>query len=229
MASARAAPASATAIRARLTGRVFHPLSLAFAAVDYRVYHAVNAFTLHHPWLGRAFGDAETILPILIAVAALGLWLLARPGAERHWKLASASGLASAALALLVNRVVAAFWSRQRPYEAHHGAHVWVARSHDPSFPSDHASAAYGIAFAVLFFDRIVGALFLAAATLIAAGRVFVGAHYPADVLAGCVVGAACAVVVVRLARPLLAACVRVVERVTDPLVAPAWRRIGRR
>jgi undecaprenyl-diphosphatase len=197
--------------------------------MDYRVYHAVNLFVLHHPWLGRTFSDVETITPAVIGVAAFGLWLLARPGAGKRWKLASASALASAALALLVNRVVAAFWNRPRPYESHHAAHVWVARSHDPSFPSDHASAAFGIAFAVFYFDRIVGTLFVVAAVLVAAGRVFVGAHYPADVLAGCVVGLACAVVVVRLGRPLLALCVRLAERVTDPIVAPAWRLFGRR
>ena len=197
--------------------------------MDYRVYHAVNLFVLHHPWLGRSFADVEKVVPVVIAVAAFGLWLLARPGTGDRWKLASASALASAALGLLVNRVIAAFWNRPRPYQSHPSAHLWVARSHDPSFPSDHASAAFGIAFAVLLFDRLVGALFVTAATLLAAGRVFVGAHYPADVLAGCAVGLACALVVVRLARPVLALCVRLVERVTDPIVAPAWRLFGRR
>jgi membrane-associated phospholipid phosphatase len=197
--------------------------------VDYRIYHAVNVFALHHPWLGRGFADVETIAPIVVAVAAFALWLLARPGAERRWKLASASALASGALGLLVNQVIAKGWHRARPFAAHPSEHVWGSRSHDPSFPSDHASAAFGIAFAVFLFDRLVGALFLAAASLIAAGRVVVGAHYPADVLAGCAVGIACAIVVVRLARPFLAFCVRLVERVTDPLVAPAWRLFGRR
>jgi undecaprenyl-diphosphatase len=197
--------------------------------VDYRVYHAVNLFVFHHPWLGRVFADLETVTPVALGVAAFALWLLARPGAERRWKLASASALASAALALLVNQLIAKGWQRERPFAAHHSAHVWVGRSHDASFPSDHASAAFGIAFAVFFFDRVVGSLFIVAATLIGVGRVVVGAHYPADVVAGCVVGLASAVVVVRLARPLLAWCVRVVERLTDPVLAPAWRVFERR
>jgi len=197
--------------------------------MDYRTYHAINDFFAAHRWLAHGFSGFEAVAPVLLGVAAFGLWLLARPGSGSRWKLASASALAAAALGLLVNRVVAAFWDRPRPYESHPAAHVWGGRSHDPSFPSDHASAAFGIAFAVFFFDRLVGSFFLAAAALIAAGRVFVGAHYPADVLAGLAVGLACAIVVVRLARPFLALCVRLVERVTDPLVAPAWRVFGRR
>ena len=99
------------------------------------------------------------------------------------------------------------------------------SRSHDPSFPSDHASAAFGIAFAVFLFDRPVGSIFLAAATVIAVGRVVVGAHYPADVLAGTLVGLGAALLVVRVARPLIEWMVRLVERITDPVVAAVLRR----
>ena len=71
--------------------------------------------------------------------------------------------------------------------------------------------------------------IFPVAAFLIGVGRVFIGAHYPADVLAGCVVGLGSAFVVARLARPLLERLVRLAERLTDPLVAPLWRARGTR
>src|SRR5207249_9998191 len=67
------------------------------------------------------------------------------------------------------------------PFAAHPAAHVWGSRSHDPSLPSDHASAAFAIAFAVFLFDRVIGSVFLAAAAVIGVGRVFIGAHYPLD------------------------------------------------
>jgi undecaprenyl-diphosphatase len=197
--------------------------------VDFRVFHAIDTFVAHHEWIADGFGGIEATAPLAIALATAALWLLARPGPERKWKLASASALASGALGLLVNQLVAHVWDRPRPYEAHAGVHTWVARSHDPSFPSDHASAAFGIAFAVLMFDRLAGAFFVAAAALIGLGRVLVGVHYPGDVLAGALVGLGCAVVVVKLARPLLGSLVRLAERVTDPLVAPVWRRLHSR
>lgn len=160
------------------------------------------------------------------AIATLGLWLLARPGGGRKWKLASASALVSAALGLLVNQVIAQFWHRQRPFAAHPSAHVWGSRSHDPSFPSDHASASFGIAFAVFIYDRVVGSIFLAAATfVVGVGRVFIGAHYPADVIAGCLVGLGAALLVVRLGRPLVDRAVGLVERLTDPLLGRLWPR----
>ena len=193
-------------------------------AVDYRIYHAINQFVYHHAWLGRELSALEKWAVPVIAVANFALWLLARPGGTRKWKLACACALGSAALALLINQAIGKVWHRQRPFAAHPAAHVWGSRSHDPSFPSDHASAAFAIAFAVFLFDRLVGSVFLAAAVVIGAGRVFIGAHYPLDVLAGSLVGLASALLLVRVARPLVDRLVRLVERATDPLLAPLWR-----
>ncbi|MGB2951971.1 MAG: phosphatase PAP2 family protein [Gaiellaceae bacterium] len=192
--------------------------------MDYRVYHAINQFVYHHAWLGRGLNALEKWAVPVIAVATFGLWLLARPGGTRKWKVVSACALGSAGLALLVNQVIGKIWHRERPFVTHPTAHVWGSRSHDASFPSDHASAAFGIAFAVFLFDRAVGSIFLAAAAVIGAGRVFIGAHYPLDVVAGCLVGLASALLLVRVARPLIDWLVRLVERVTDPLLAPIWR-----
>jgi undecaprenyl-diphosphatase len=192
--------------------------------VDYRIYHAVNEFVFDHAWIGRSFDALENWLVPVLAIATFALWLVARPGGNPKWKLASASALTSAALALLVNQVIGKVWHRPRPFEAHPAAHVWGSRSHDPSFPSDHASAAFAIAFAVLLFDGLAGSLFLAAAFLITIGRVLIGAHYPGDVVAGCLIGLASALVVVRLGQPLITRAVAFVSRITDPVLSLAWR-----
>jgi len=193
--------------------------------MDYRVYHAIDVFVRHHHWLGNVFNVVETWGTLLIAIAAGALWLLARPQAGPKWKLAAASGLAAGGLAFLVNQVIHAAWDRPRPYETHVGLYHPHAHSTDASFPSDHASAAFGIAFGILLYDAVAGSLFLAGAILIGAGRVIIGAHYPGDVLAGVLIGLAAAWIVVKLARPVIAFVVRMVERVTDPLLAPFWRR----
>ena len=192
--------------------------------VDYRIYHAINQFIYHHAWLGRGLNALEKWAVPVIAVATFALWLLARPGGTRKWKIASACALGSAALALLVNQMIGKLWHRQRPFATHPTAHVWGSRSHDPSFPSDHASAAFAIAFAVFLYDRVIGSIFLAAAVVIGVGRVFIGAHYPLDVLAGSLVGLASALLLARVASPLIDRLVGLVERGTDPLLASLWR-----
>lgn len=192
--------------------------------MDWRVYKAIYEVSLHHHEVGTLFSDIEKVsIPFMIVVTA-ALWLLARPGGSRKWKLACGSGLISAGVALAINRIISALWFRQRPFLSHHIAHPWID-SHDASFPSDHASATFGIAFAVLMFDPIAGVVFLFFALVISIGRLFIGAHYPGDVGAGFLVGLVAGLIVVRLGRALVAFLVRWVEKVTDPLLRPLWRR----
>jgi len=192
--------------------------------VDWRLYKAIYDVSLDHHAIGTVFSDIEKVSIPVMVVITVGLWLLARPGGSTKWKLAAVGGLGSAALALGVNRLISSeIWDRQRPYLAHRIAHPWIG-SHDASFPSDHASATFAIAFAVLAFDVLGGAIFLFLALVISVGRLFIGAHYPGDVGAGFLVGLGSALVVAWLARPAVALLVRHVQRLTDPVLAPIWR-----
>ncbi|MFC8427753.1 phosphatase PAP2 family protein [Streptomyces sp. NPDC057253] len=71
----------------------------------------------------------------------------------------------------------------------------------DWSFPSNHAAIAAASAVALLFVSRRLGAWAVAAALAMAASRVWVGVHYPHDVLAGLAVGAAVAFGLMTLIR----------------------------
>ena len=192
--------------------------------MDYRLYRAFDDLAARHTVFAHAISGLESYGVVLYALATVGLWLLARPGGSRRCKLASASALVSCGLALLVNRVIADVWHRPRPYETHPGAYH-LTSSHDPSFPSDHASASLAIAFAVVAFDTAVGLAFLGAAILISVGRLFVGAHYPGDLLGSGLVALASATLVVSSGRPFVEGAVRLVERATDPVTALLPRR----
>jgi undecaprenyl-diphosphatase len=192
--------------------------------MDWRIYKAIYDVSLHHHWVGSLFhGIEQASIPFMVVATGV-LWFLSRPGGDRRWKLASGSGFAAAAVAFVVNYVIHSAWDRPRPYESHVIRHPWSV-STDASFPSDHASVALAIAFAVLAFDLTAGSVLLVAAILIAVGRVLIGAHYPGDVLASLGVALVAAFVVVRLARPAVDRVVRLVERISDPLVRPLWRR----
>ena len=196
-------------------------------ALDYRIFHAIDEFAGDYKWLAHATYLFETIGVVLYAAAVLLLWLATAPGEERRWKIAALSGTASAGLALLINQLIAQIWHRPRPYESHPQVYH-LTKSHDPSFPSDHASAAFGIAFGIYFIDRRIGKFFLAVAVLIGFGRLLVGAHYLTDVLASVVVAAVAAGLIVRFGKPLLMRVVLLLERATDPLVTPFHRRLRR-
>jgi undecaprenyl-diphosphatase len=167
-----------------------------------------------------------TLAVPLYAIATVTLWFVSRPPGVSRWRLASVSALVASALALVANQAISHVWDRPRPFTTHVGAtHLLSAPSPDPSFPSDHAAAAFAIAFCVLAFSRWAGVGFLAAATLIGLSRIALGLHYPSDVIAGLLVGWGAALVVVHLGAPTIRRVTAIVGRVTDPLVAPVWTR----
>ena len=164
---------------------------------------------------------------LVLAGAAAFTWLLARPGGSSRWKFVAAGATLSALLGLLVNAALGHLWYHPRPFVDHPGQTVLlVHHGADNSFPSDHATVAFAIAFAALAFHRI-GLLFLVAATLIGLDRILVGVHYPIDVMASAVVGFSAAAVVTTVGRQYLDRIVRLLSRVTDPIVEAVVRRLG--
>jgi undecaprenyl-diphosphatase len=109
--------------------------------------------------------------------------------------------LVSLALALLLasvaaNYVLKPFIDRQRPFVGAPEIPVIGGRPRDASFPSGHAATACAAAYVLSALAPEARVLCWAVALAIAYSRVYVGVHYPYDVIAGGAVGAACAALV---------------------------------
>jgi undecaprenyl-diphosphatase len=158
--------------------------------MDESAFEAINGYAARHDAFEdvlRFFAmDAQYLFVALLAVLFLARGKWASRNA-RHGVIAAGF---SAALALAVAQVISHIWERPRPYVADPGdAHLFVTPSMDPSFPSDHATAAFAIAVAICLRSRRAGYLALAMAVILAVARVAVGVHYPGDVLAGAAIG----------------------------------------
>jgi undecaprenyl-diphosphatase len=164
--------------------------------MDFTLYKALNGFAAHHDAFEdplRFFAiDAQYFFVALLAALffATGKW---RSVNARHGVVAAGF---SVLLALGLAHLIAEVWNRARPYDAHPGAaHLFIAPSGDPSFPSDHATAAFAIAVSIWLRHRKAGSLALALATIVSAARVAVGVHYPSDVIGGALIGTAAALI----------------------------------
>ena len=152
--------------------------------MDLDVLRALNDFAAAHD----AFEDSVTFYSNVSVFLFAGLLAVLFLVGRRQGARAAVAAGASAALALGAAQVISGLVDSHRPY-ADHAIHVFVARSTDPSFPSDHSTAAFAIAVAVALRFRRLGWVALAFAAAIAVGRVIVGAHYPRDVIGGAALG----------------------------------------
>ena len=158
---------------------------------DYHLFRWANDLAARHDGFEDALKAYAQISEILFVLSLVALFLFFGPRLRRA---AVAAGL-SAGLALLVAHFLAAAVDRSRPFVDHPLAHNFLSHSTDPGFPSDHATGAFAIAFALVLRDRLVGGIALVFALVLSFGRVALGAHYPSDVFAGAILGLAGALV----------------------------------
>jgi undecaprenyl-diphosphatase len=89
-----------------------------------------------------------------------------------------------------------ALTDRARPPDAHPGIDALVPLPGDGSMPSGHAATAFAVAGAACLAHPRLRVPMLALAALVGLSRLYLGVHYPLDVLAGAALGLAAAVLV---------------------------------
>src|SRR6516162_571354 len=133
---------------------------------------------------------AHLFLPvgILIVVVIITGYVVVR----NRSVLPVAAAAAAAGGALLLAHVAKAIADRPRPYQAMADAVLRQQPAHGTSFPSSHTAVTVAVVIALVpFLPRALAAAAIAYAVLLGWSRVYLGVHYPLDVLGGAGIGMA--------------------------------------
>lgn len=155
------------------------------------LFYLVNHFAGRWPAFDRLMIFFANSGPFLYAGLMILAWFVLprREGDKRH---ALVTAVLAGVVALGINYVVGLFWFSPRPFVVlpAHSFTQLVAHTPDNSFPSDHAAGSFAFAAASWgTTPRWISATFTAIALIVMVARVFVGVHWPIDVVAGMLVG----------------------------------------
>ena len=190
--------------------------------MDYRIERWINGPAGHHAGLDAFMRDAATWGQWLFIALIAGWFIAGWARGRARDRQGALTALIAAGGALLVNQGLSHLWGRDRPFADHpRVVHLLIGHGADGSFPSDHAAAAFAIAAVLFVVHRRIGTLALLAAALMCIARVYVGVHYPGDVLAGAVVGVAVAGILLTWLRPLMTRLREIVDRMIRALRLP--------
>ena len=74
--------------------------------MDWRIYHSINDWAADHTGLVHADDVLMTVAVVLLVLAAVALWVVARPDGSSKWTLAAGGALMSGALAFALNQAI---------------------------------------------------------------------------------------------------------------------------
>jgi undecaprenyl-diphosphatase len=185
---------------------------------DVDLLYDINGLAKDAPhWFDRVMEFVgEWGLLLVMVLLVLGCWWTVR----RRGGDDAASSVASliwaplaAGVAVLVNVPIRGFVERPRPFVDHEGLDVLVAGKSDYSFVSDHSTLMMAMGVGLFLANRKFGFVGVGIALLGGFCRVYMGVHYPTDVVGGFALGTAVVLLLSPLASALLTPLVKAVER----------------
>ncbi|MEU9785313.1 phosphatase PAP2 family protein [Streptomyces phaeochromogenes] len=185
---------------------------------DVDLLYDINGLAKDAPhWFDRVMefvGEWGLLLAMVLLVLWCWLTVRKRGGEDAA---SSVAGLIwaplAAGIAVLVNVPIRGFVERPRPFVDHDGLDVLIGGKSDFSFVSDHATLMMAMGVGLFVANRKFGLVGIVLALFGGFCRVYMGVHYPTDVIGGFALGTAVVLLLSPLAMALLTPVVAAVER----------------
>lgn len=160
------------------------------------------------------------MVPTLIGIA----WLRCGEHTRKVLLEATASGMAG----LLINQLIGFVWEQPRPFMINLG-NTFIDHAPDSSFPSDHLTLLWAIAFSFLIqrHPKAAGVTLTLLGLPVAWARIYVGVHFPLDIAGAFLVATLSAWLAMRESKwylqPLFSHVNRVNHFIFDRLIKKGW------
>ena|SRR3989338_932622 len=154
------------------------------------IFRFINNLAGQWPWLDTvAIFCAEYLMYVLLLIV-----VVYTVSNYRRWRDLAIVAIGSALVArLVIAQSIKMLYDHPRPYWLLSDVNLLLAKEMESSFPSGHVIFVFALATGVYFYNKSAGRWFLGMAVLVGVARVFVGVHWPYDIIVGAVLGVATA------------------------------------
>jgi undecaprenyl-diphosphatase len=161
---------------------------------DTSIFLLINGWAGKIPFIDEVFkGISNDYFAFIFSCLVLvWLWFSTRdPNKRQTTQKAVLTALISIGMVSIMMAIINQHYFRVRPFNAlpEGSVNLLFYRPHDSSFPSNFAAVIFSLAIPIFIRNKSWGSLLLGLAIVASFGRIFMGIHYPLDVLAGAFLG----------------------------------------
>ena len=159
---------------------------------DANIFEAINNLATHSKIIDLIGIFLAAYLPYLLVLLLVSFLFWPKKDKIKNRAMVLVSIAAAIIARFGVKNLILFFYDRPRPYMDLTFTHKLIplsAAENLQSFPSGHVLFFFALSTVIYSFNKKLGIFFLACSTLMSIARVFVGVHWPSDILAGAILG----------------------------------------
>ncbi len=154
--------------------------------IDVYIFNSINGLAFRWYWVDFVgFVIAKYSEYILVVVLSLFLAI----NFKKYWRMILEAMIAAVFTRFVLAEMIHWLWFRPRPFVTNNVNLLVDYNAKEASFPSGHASFYFALSTIVYLYNKKIGILFYVASLFIVLARVFVGIHWPSDILIGAIIG----------------------------------------
>jgi len=170
--------------------------------MNYEVFQWINDIAGRYPFLDKGMIFITNSVPYVVIVFMLFLWFTGNKDKRAEKQYTAIYIVFTCLLGLVLNAILHSVYYHSRPFVTHH-VHQLVPHNTDSSFVSDHAVLVFSVACTLLLRKDSWKYPVLVWAIIVGISRIFVGVHYPADVIGGALLSLGASMIVMQLSKKL--------------------------
>lgn len=159
------------------------------------IFRAVNDIGKEFPDINPLFIFFAEYTVYCLMLVLLVYWLTRN---SRN-KLMVVSAVLAFVIAEVTGKLIGLLYSHHQPFAVWSDVNKLIEKEVGNSFPSDHTIVFFSVCITIALFRKKFWYLWTALALLLSISRIYVGVHYPVDILVGAILGTAAAILVYKL------------------------------
>lgn len=152
--------------------------------INLMIFRTINGLAYHNEILDKFMIFMSEYVPYIFMIVLSAMYIMGLVKKNIKMRNVTVDTFLIILINLFIGYVIGTIWYVPRPF-VNNKVNLLMPHTADASFPSDHAIGTMSIAVGIGRYSKIYGGLLGMLSIIIGISRVFVGHHYPADVLGG--------------------------------------------